>query len=118
LVLWIILAHAEETHLTASWYSVASLKKDGQWKLTKGRCADGSMFSDDNFTCASWDFKLGDRLLVRTNDKEVIVIVTDRTHRRFKGRRIDLSPKAFSLLAPLRQGIIKVRVEKLYGLDK
>lgn len=100
-------AHAAE--LTASWYSVDSLHRDGQWKITKGTMANGRQFSDNNLTCASWDYPLGSTVKVTRSDTQasVVVLVTDRTARRFKGKRIDLSPRAFSQLAPLERGVIK-----------
>jgi len=116
LTIWFNLekAHAEEIKLTASWYSVDSLKKDGQWKLTTGVCSDGSTFNDNNFTAASRDFPLGTIVCVRNvkNGKKVVVKITDRINKRFKGKRIDLSKRAFSLLASLSQGIIPVVVEE------
>jgi len=101
--------------LAASWYSIKSLKDEGTYKYSKGVCADGSKFSDNNFTCASWDYPFGSRLMVYNvrNGKSVVVVVTDRTARRFKGIRIDLSPVAFARLDKLSKGIIKVEVKKL-----
>ena len=101
--------------LTASWYDLASLKKEGTYKYSKGRMANGKIFDENSFTCASWDFPLKTKLKV-TNVKEpkksVIVEVTDRTNKRFKGKRIDLSKRAFAQIADLKQGIIKIKVER------
>jgi rare lipoprotein A (peptidoglycan hydrolase) len=105
----------EAKAMDASWYSVSSLHKDGQWKITKGVMANGRQFSDSGFTAASRDWPLGTKVKVtRTDNKaSVVVLVADRTAKRFKGTRIDLSPIAFSRLAPLEQGIVAVRVEEV-----
>lgn len=106
------LAHAQE--LTASWYSVASLKKEGTWKTSKGVMANGKNFKDDNFTCACRLYPLGSLLRITTprGGKSITVRNTDRIGRRFAYTRIDLSKSAFLMLAPLEKGIIKVEVEK------
>lgn len=99
--------------LTASWYSVESLKKEGTFKYSKGRCADGSLFKDNNLTAASRDYSLGAILRVTNlqNGKQVTVRVTDRIGKRFKGKRIDLSKLAFSRISKLEIGIVAVKVE-------
>ena len=100
--------------LTASWYSIDSLKKEGQWKITKGVMANGKIFDENAFTCASNDYPFKTKLKItniKNPKKSVIVEVTDRTNKRFKGKRIDLSKKAFSLLASLSQGLVSVKVE-------
>jgi rare lipoprotein A len=116
ILIFLLFTQAQATEpliLTASWYSIASLKRDGQWKITKGVMANGEKFRDEGFTCASRDFKLGTKLLITAgNGKSVIVRVTDRINKRYKGKRIDLSKSAFNLLAPLSQGLILVTVEK------
>lgn len=77
--------------------------------------ANGRRFSDDGFTCASWDYVLGTRLLVSniSGTREVVVVVTDRTNRRFKGKRIDLSKAAFQKLDDLNKGLIRVNVKEI-----
>jgi rare lipoprotein A (peptidoglycan hydrolase) len=109
-------ARADE--LKASWYSLASLKRDGQWKITKGVCADGSKFNDNDFTCACRLYPLGSYLLITnvTNGKTVRVKVTDRIGKRFAIKRVDLSKGAFSRLAKLERGIIPIKVEVINGL--
>ena len=127
-LIWIILAiliflltgvinrvRAEEIYLTASWYSLQSLKDEGTYKLTKGRCADGSMFKDEGYSCAVYGYKFGTILKV-TNIKtsaSVQVVVKDRIGKRFKGRRIDLSKFAFQKICDLDKGLCKVKVEVL-----
>ena len=99
--------------LQASWYSTESLKKEGTYKTSKGVMANGKLFSDKELVCASWDFPLNTYLLISNpaTNKTVIVLVSDRTNRRFKGKRIDLSKEAFRRIAPLKSGLCKVLVE-------
>ena len=110
---------ASSRNLLASYYSVQSLKQEGTWKYSKGRCADGSLFKDSNFTAASRDFSLGSVLCITNlqNGKQVTVRVTDRINKRFAKTRIDLSQRAFSELLSkgesLDKGLIKVKVELL-----
>jgi len=102
--------------LTASYYTTKGLKKDGQWAITHGRMANGKLFDDMGSTVASCDYRLGDRLLISRGDKRVMVTVTDRTNKRFKGKRIDLTPAVFKMLSPsgtTDEGLIQVVVEKL-----
>jgi len=101
--------------MTASWYSEASLRKDGQWAKTKGVMSNGRLFKDSGFTCASCLYTIGSRLRItnlRTN-KTVVVEVTDRTARRFKYTRVDLSPAAFDKIADRKQGIVSVKIEEI-----
>jgi rare lipoprotein A len=102
--------------LTASWYSVSSLIQEGTRKFgEKPTMANGKEFKDEDMVCASWDYPLNTWLLVKNVKTGVSVIVknSDRTARRFKGKRIDLSKKAFSLLANCKQGIVSVEVTEL-----
>lgn len=105
-------AHAE---MKASWYSEAALKRDGQWGITKGVTASGQLFSDNLLTAASWDWPLGTKVKVTRTDKKafVVVVVNDRTARRFKGKRIDLSKAAFMQLASLERGLVPVTIERI-----
>jgi hypothetical protein len=102
-------------YLTASWYSTQSLKDEGTFRYSKGVMANGKIFDDSKFTCASRDFSLGSKLLVSnlSNNRSVVVRVTDRIGPRFKGKRIDLSKAAFNQIANLKQGIVKVKIERL-----
>jgi rare lipoprotein A (peptidoglycan hydrolase) len=114
LVLTSSVARAEQ--LKASWYSTESLKKEGTWKYSKGVMANGKAFNDQCFTCASWDYPLGSILRIQHMDiygrsRTVSVRVCDRTARRFKGERIDLSKGAFAAIAPLKSGLVPVIVE-------
>lgn len=103
-----------ETALTASWYSVESCEREG----TSGIMANGRKLNDEELTCASWDFRFGTKLKITNerNGKSVIVTVTDRgpTKRLYRqGRIVDLSKRAFSQIADLKQGIISVTVEEV-----
>ena len=102
-------------HRVASWYDEVSLKKEGTWKTSGGKMANGRQFSSNEFTCASRDYPLGTTLRVtRAGEKAfVVIVVTDRTNRRFKGKRIDLSKAAFMQLADIKQGLIPVLVTEI-----
>ena len=76
--------------------------------------ANGERYNEDAFTCASMSHKFNTLLRVTNlaNGKAVIVRVNDKGNfKRKYGRIIDLTPRAFKSLAPLSQGIIKVKVE-------
>jgi len=114
LVFWLGGVRAEETQLKASWYSVASLKRDGQWKITQGRMANGKIFRDDGATAACNLFPLGTTLRITgTNGRSVTVKVTDRINKRFTKTRIDLSKGSFAKIADIKQGVIKIKITKL-----
>ena len=107
---------AESVILKASWYSIESLKKEGTYKHSKGVMANGETFSDNAFTCACNTYRLGTLLLVTAikSGRSVVVRTTDRTSRRFKGKRIDLSRAAMEALGgkqALTKGLIDVNVE-------
>jgi len=96
---------------TASYYTVEScLKESGQFTMANGR-----KLNDSKFTCASWDYKFGTRLLVTTSSgRSVIVVVTDRGPAKRlcrMGRTLDLSKASFLALADLKRGVIEVSVE-------
>ena len=98
----------------ASWYSVESCLREG----TSGIMANGEVLNDERKTCASWDYPFGTKLQVTNlhNGRSVVVLVTDRgpAKRLYKkGRTIDLSKRAFSELASLKQGIIEVKVKEI-----
>ncbi len=112
--------------LIASWYSRASLIKEGTRKAGEEmRMANGKIFTDSGLTCATRLYPLGTLLRISTkkvckrngrvfNDsKSVVVQVTDRISRRFARTRIDLSRNAFTRIADLEQGIVQVRVERI-----
>ena len=99
---------------TASWYSEETTKAEGHSLIM----ANGEVLDDNKNTCASWDHSFGTILLITNKDnlQRVSVEVTDRgpsrrLHR--MGRTIDLSKAAFSTIADLKQGVIKVKIEVL-----
>lgn len=75
------------------------------------KTASGIIYDKNKLTCASNTHKLGTILKVTNtqNNKSVIVTVTDRGG--FSKVTIDLSKKAFSTIANLKQGIINVKIE-------
>lgn len=100
----------------ASFYSHASLVAEGTRKAGEAQImANGRPFNENALTCASLDFPLGTILKItnKDNGRFIVVEVTDRIARRFKGKRVDLSQYAFSLLSPLLKGIISVDIEIL-----
>jgi hypothetical protein len=115
ILLGAFLAFAESgpVRLTASWYSMASLKKEGTFKTSKGVMANGQMFEDGKLTAATRLFPLGTRLSVRNvrTNRRVLVTVTDRIGKRFAKTRIDLSKAAFAQIAQLSAGVVPVEVE-------
>ena len=116
LILNSVTCYAEPIKLTASWYSIKSLKKEGTWKISKGRTANNEYFDETALTAASWDFPLNTRVKVtniQAPNKSIEVVVTDRTARRFKGKRIDLSKEAFRRISDLDKGLCQVYVEEV-----
>lgn len=100
---------------TASWYSKDSCIKEG----TSGvYTASGKVFDENELTAASWFHPFGTRLIVKnlSNQKSVCVTITDRGPSKKlvkKGRIIDLSKRAFSRIANLKEGVVKVDVKTL-----
>jgi rare lipoprotein A len=121
IILFSILNQAQaEVYLTASWYSRASLIKEGTWKNgQERRMANGESFNENNLTCANRLFPLGSMLRVTNlkSGKAVIVKTTDRIGKRFAKTRIDLSAGAFDRIDNRQQGIVQVKVELLKGGD-
>ena len=100
----------------ASWYSHASLIKEGTRKASEPQImANGKSFNENAMTCASRDYPLGTKLRVtnKATKQSIVVVVTDRISKRFKGIRVDLSRKAFLMLANLQEGLINVEVEEI-----
>lgn len=83
-------------------------------KYNGRKTADGSVFYQTAPTCASNVYKLGSLLRVTNteNGKSVTVKVTDTGAFKLP-KLVDLSKSAFSQLASLKQGIIKVLVEEI-----
>src|SRR5690349_8313811 len=75
----------------------------------------GTWDSSYHAVCASRDYPRGTKLIVRHDNTGVICVVTDYGPDAsvFPERTVDLSPKVFEALAPLKLGVIPVTVEKL-----
>ena len=101
--------------LKASWYSEASLKKEGTWAYSKGVMANGELFNEMEFTCATrlYPFRTILKITNKENGKSVIAIVTDRISKRFATTRIDLSKSAFMQIANLKQGLVEVSIKEV-----
>jgi len=100
----------------ASWYSTECCKYNSSpsCPTASGKSLyalekEGVMF------CASYAYPLGTRLKVsrRGSKRHAIVVVQDRGPAKRLGRRIDLCKRAFEKIAPLSEGIIQVRIERL-----
>ena len=107
------------TVLTMMLFSLAFSQKSGKAtfyhdKYDGRKAADGSIFHQSAMTCASNVYKIGSILRVQNmeNGKSVTVRVTDTGAFGFT-RIVDLSKSAFSKIASLKQGIIKVLVEEV-----
>ena len=89
----------------ASWYS----EKD---RNINERTANGEIFNDRDFTCASWDFPFGEKLLVinTLNGKSVVCRVNDRGPGKRLRREIDLTKAAFKKIASIDSGLIVTAV--------
>ena len=77
--------------------------------------ASGEKYNQNAMTCASNSHKIGTKLLVtnpKTN-KSVVVRVNDTGGFSKYGRTLDLSKGAFSKIAHLSQGTVKVTIKKL-----
>ena len=88
----------------ASWYNLEGRKT-----------ASGEVFRTHSLTCASNSHKMGTKLLVTNtkNNKSVVVRVNDTGGFSKYGRTLDLSQGAFSKIAHLGQGTVKVKIKKL-----
>jgi rare lipoprotein A len=113
LMLCLLSGAAEASQLKSSWYSEASLVKEGTRKPGELQLqANGKVFNENALTCACRLYKLGEKLKITNlnNGKSVIVVVTDRIGKRFANLRIDLSKRAFQSIANLDTGIIPISV--------
>jgi rare lipoprotein A len=97
------IAKGEEVGL-ASYYTV---------KSSSNITASGEQFNEDALTCASNDYPFNMILKVTNveNGKFIFCRVNDTGNFKKYGRILDLSPKSFSELADLKEGLIKVKVE-------
>ena len=76
--------------------------------------ASGEVFNQQALSAAHQALDFGSRVKVTNiaNNKSVIVTINDRGPF-IRGRIIDLSKKAFSQIASVKQGVIDVTVEQL-----
>ncbi len=111
----VVIAAAKAEELTASYYTYDSCRREG----TSGVwTASGERFDENDLTCAlrSRDFGGYYKITNLDNGKSVIV-----RHNYFgpnkelhsKGRVVDLSKGAFARIANLKQGIIRIKIEKI-----
>ena len=110
-----LLRGGQTQFLLASYYSTASLKQEGTYAYSGGKMANGKLFSDASATCACNSYKLGAVLRVTnlSNGRSVVVINSDHTAKRFKGKRIDLSLAAMREIDGVRRGLVPVIVERI-----
>ena len=77
---------------------------------------ESEVFNQNAMTAASNSHKMGTKLKVTNvaTGKSVIVKINDTgAFTRKYGRTLDLSQSAFARIAPLSQGICKVKIERL-----
>lgn len=92
----------------ASWY--------GGGEPLNERVAMGHRFNPESREAAMWDVPLGTLVKVTNlqNGRSIVVRITDRgPARRLHERVIDLTRGSFEQIAPLTQGLIPVRVDRL-----
>jgi hypothetical protein len=87
--------------IKASWY--------GQESCVRKDClmANGEVFREDDFTCASRKY-YGKTLIIKYQDKKVSCEVKDKISRTYDDTRIDLSRGLFSRLDSLDKGILEI----------
>ena len=136
------LAKTNVTSVTASFYTINSAIRENTCSdAAHRRClqANGKELEDEAYTAASWNYKMGTKLIVcraepvaqvahgrvGKSDRQrrprlsqppcTTVVVSDRGPAKRlvrQGRVIDLSQAAFAALAPLSQGVIQVTVRQ------
>ena len=98
--------YSQTTNGTATYYAG---KHHGR------KTASGSIYNKNELTCAaSSKYKFGTilRITNTSNGKIVEVKVTDRGGA-IRGNKLDLSQAAFSSIASLKKGFIKILIEKV-----
>lgn len=98
-------AHAEMVE--ASFYTVESSSR-----IT----ASGEIFREDRQTCAHPTLPFGTILKIRNPENGIwyYARVNDRGPAQWTGRKIDLTPKGFSLLKiDKKQGVAKLQIERV-----
>lgn len=116
-ILYLLSGIGHASDMKASYYSKASLIKEGTRKAGELQVmANGRVFDENAMTAAAGkQYPLGTRILVtnKANGKSVLVVVTDRIGKRFYNTRIDLSKGAFLRLSSLKAGLLNVSVDKV-----
>lgn len=104
MLVWLLCSHTTFKEFKATYYGGSF---HGNYTYS------GEIFDKNRMTCASNHFEMGTILKVTNveNQKSVIVRVNDKGS--FTGKKIDLSEKAFSKIAKLEQGIIKIVIKVL-----
>jgi len=100
---------ADERSGLASWY--------GGGEPLQTHVAMGHRFDPDALEAAMWDMPFGSAVRVTNleNGRSVVVRVTDRgPARRLDDRIIELTRASCARIAPLEQGLVRVRVERLF----
>jgi rare lipoprotein A len=99
------------------FFSISTFAKDGiasyyNDKHHGKKTASGVIYNRDSLTCAHKTLPFGTKLLVTnlSNNKKIIVVVTDRGPF-IKNRELDLSYTAAKSLGMLEKGIQKVNYE-------
>ncbi len=80
------------------------------------KTASGEIYDPEDLTAAHRTLPFGTKLKVTYGDKSVVVRVNDRGPYH-NSRELDLSERAFGLLAPIERGIIEVDYEVYHGSD-
>lgn len=90
----------------ASYYTI---------KSSSNITASGEQYDETVLTCASNDYPFNTILKVTNirNGKFIFCRVNDRGGFKKYGRILDLSPKSFSELADLKEGVVKVKIEPI-----
>ena len=101
----------------ASWYSSASVVREGTCKASRCYTASGKEIYDlekKKIMFCAFPEHMGKLLRVvnRKTGKSVIVRVLDRGGFARHGRAVDLCKDAFARIADTKQGIIKVKIER------
>ena len=99
-----------------TYYGLASYYTERDNKLNgHNKTANGEIYNENKFTCASNKHKFGTLLRVenKTTGKFVVCRVNDRGGFNKYNRVIDLSKASFKQIAILTKGIVQVKITPL-----
>lgn len=85
-------------------------------KFNGRKTYSGEVYDKSKLTCAAGNkYKIGDQLKVTNikNGKSVVVKVNDRGNFEKYGVHLDLSEAAFKKIGELKNGVLKVDIERL-----